>query len=77
MNFAWSILRVLEKEGLSKRRFIMERQKVTIRQLQEMKARKEMITMLSAYDYPLGQAMDRAGVDIVCVGDSLGWSFWI
>ncbi len=50
----------------------MERQKVTIRQLQEMKARKEMITMLSAYDYPLGQAMDRAGVDIVCVGDSLG-----
>ena len=51
---------------------MMERQKVTIRQLQEMKARKEMITMLSAYDYPLGQAMDRAGVDIVCVGDSLG-----
>ncbi len=50
----------------------MERQKVTIRQLQEMKGRKEMITMLSAYDYPLGQAMDRAGVDIVCVGDSLG-----
>ena len=50
----------------------MERQKVTIRQLQEMKARKEMITMLSAYDYPLGEAMDRAGVDIVCVGDSLG-----
>ena len=51
---------------------IMERQKVTIRQLQEKKARKEIITMLSAYDYPLGQAMDRAGVDIVCVGDSLG-----
>jgi len=50
----------------------MERQKVTIKQLQEMKVRKEMITMLSAYDYPLGQAMDRAGVDIVCVGDSLG-----
>jgi 3-methyl-2-oxobutanoate hydroxymethyltransferase len=50
----------------------MERQKVTIRQLLEMKARKETITMLSAYDYPLGQAMDRAGVDIVCVGDSLG-----
>lgn len=50
----------------------MERQKVTIMQLKEKKARKEMITMLSAYDYPLGQAMDKAGIDIVCVGDSLG-----
>jgi 3-methyl-2-oxobutanoate hydroxymethyltransferase len=50
----------------------MEREKVTIRKLQEMKARKETITMLSAYDYPLGQAIDRAGIDIACVGDSLG-----
>jgi len=50
----------------------MERKKVTIKQLQEKKAQKKLITMLSAYDYPLGQAMDRAGIDIVCVGDSLG-----
>jgi 3-methyl-2-oxobutanoate hydroxymethyltransferase len=50
----------------------VERKKMTIKQLQEKKAKKEMITMLSAYDYPLGQAMDKAGIDIVCVGDSLG-----
>ena len=31
----------------------MENEKTTIKRLQEMKARKETITMLSAYDYPL------------------------
>ena len=49
----------------------MERQKVTIRELQEKKARKEKITMLSAYDYPMGLAMDEAGIDMVCDGDSV------
>jgi 3-methyl-2-oxobutanoate hydroxymethyltransferase len=49
----------------------MERQKITIKQLKEKKARGEKITMLSAYDYPMGLAMDEAGIDMVCVGDSL------
>lgn len=49
----------------------MERGKVTLKQLKEKKARKEKITMLSAYDFPMGLAMDEAGIDMVCVGDSV------
>jgi 3-methyl-2-oxobutanoate hydroxymethyltransferase len=49
----------------------MERQKVTIKHLQEMKSRKEKITMLSAYDFPLALAMEEAGIEMVCVGDSV------
>jgi 3-methyl-2-oxobutanoate hydroxymethyltransferase len=49
----------------------MDRQKVTIKRLKEKKDRKEKITMLSAYDYPMGMAMDEAQIDMVCVGDSV------
>ncbi len=46
--------------------------KVTIPMLLEKKARGERITMLTAYDYPIAQLLDQAGVDIILVGDSLG-----
>jgi len=49
-----------------------DRKKVTTLALQAMKRRAEPITMLTAYDYPTALAMDKSGVDVILVGDSLG-----
>ena len=46
--------------------------KVTLHTLQAMKERGEPITMLTAYDYPTALLVDRSGVDMILVGDSLG-----
>ncbi len=51
---------------------VAPRKKVTTLTLRQMKARGEVITMLTAYDYPTALAMDQAGVDTILVGDSLG-----
>jgi 3-methyl-2-oxobutanoate hydroxymethyltransferase len=48
------------------------RKKVTILELQRKKQRGEVITMLTAYDYPTALIIDRAGIDVILVGDSLG-----
>jgi 3-methyl-2-oxobutanoate hydroxymethyltransferase len=48
-----------------------ERSKVTILDLQAKKEKGQPITMVTAYDYPTGVMADRAGVDIILVGDSL------
>jgi 3-methyl-2-oxobutanoate hydroxymethyltransferase len=48
------------------------RKKMTILALQEKKVRGEPITMITAYDYPGALAADRAGLDTILVGDSLG-----
>lgn len=47
-----------------------EVKKVTTNVLQEMKARKEKISMLTAYDYSMAGIIDDAGVDVILVGDS-------
>lgn len=49
-----------------------EREKITIPKLYEMKAKKEPITWLTAYDYPTAILMDRAGIEMILVGDSAG-----
>jgi 3-methyl-2-oxobutanoate hydroxymethyltransferase len=48
------------------------RKKVTIHTLYEKKSKGEQITWLTAYDFPMAQAHERAGIDIILVGDSLG-----
>ncbi len=44
--------------------------RITTHILQEMKARNEKIAMLTAYDYSMAKIIDRAGIDVVLVGDS-------
>ena len=47
------------------------RKKKTVLDLQTKKEGHVPITMLTAYDFSSGQLVDRAGIDIVLVGDSL------
>lgn len=46
--------------------------RVRIPGLREMKHRGEKIAMLTAYDATMAVLLDRAGVDVLLVGDSLG-----
>lgn len=45
--------------------------KVTTRALQEMKSVAKKISALTAYDATIAKLLDRAGVDVLLVGDSL------
>ena len=49
-----------------------ERKKVTTNTFRLKAARGEILTMLTAYDYAIASAVDRAGIDSILVGDSLG-----
>jgi len=46
------------------------RAQVTLQRLAEMKARREPIVMVTAYDYPTARTAEQAEVDMVLVGDS-------
>ena len=48
------------------------RKKVTVHTLMEKKAKGEKITFITAYDFPTAAIEDKAGIDIILVGDSLG-----
>ena len=47
-----------------------EIKRVTTQVLQEMKAEKEKIAMLTAYDFSMARILDASGMDILLVGDS-------
>jgi len=47
-----------------------EIKRVTTHVLQEMKAKGEKISMLTAYDFSMAKIVDEAGMDIILVGDS-------
>jgi len=46
--------------------------RLTIQELGEMKRRGESIPMITAYDYTAARLVERAGVRLILVGDSLG-----
>jgi 3-methyl-2-oxobutanoate hydroxymethyltransferase len=49
--------------------------KVTINTLKKMKLAGERISMLTAYDASFARLLDRAGIEVLLVGDSLGMVF--
>jgi 3-methyl-2-oxobutanoate hydroxymethyltransferase len=51
---------------------ISARKKVTTLAIRQNKENGEPIVMLTGYDYPTALALDRAGIDVILVGDSLG-----
>jgi 3-methyl-2-oxobutanoate hydroxymethyltransferase len=46
--------------------------RITTTDIRNKKAKKEKITMLTAYDYSMAAMVDEAGIDMILVGDSLG-----
>ena len=50
----------------------MQREKLTILDIQRMKADGRKITMLSICDYPMALIAEKSGLDMILVGDSLG-----
>jgi len=51
-------------------------EKITLSSLQNMKREGRKIVGVVAWDTPMAQIADRAGVDLVSVGDSVGKNLW-
>jgi 3-methyl-2-oxobutanoate hydroxymethyltransferase len=49
-----------------------QRKKTTLLTLKKLKDQNKKAVYLTAYDYPIALLADRAGVDMILVGDSLG-----
>ena len=45
--------------------------KITVPELQRLKATGQKITALTAYDYPFARILDGCGIDVLLVGDSV------
>jgi 3-methyl-2-oxobutanoate hydroxymethyltransferase len=50
-------------------------ERVTIDTLHEMKRNRQRIAAIVCYDYQMAQIADRAGADVLSVGDSVGRTF--
>lgn len=53
-----------------------EKMTITVPALRQMKADSRKIVGVVAWDYQMAQIADRAGVDIVSVGDTVGVNLW-
>lgn len=51
-------------------------EKVTLRGLQRCKEEQRKIVGVVAWDYQIARIVDRAGVDLVSVGDTVGVNLW-
>ena len=54
----------------------MSTEKVTLQGLREMKESGEKSVCVVAWDYQMARIADRAGVDIVSIGDTVGVNLW-
>jgi 3-methyl-2-oxobutanoate hydroxymethyltransferase len=50
----------------------VEKKKITIPQLKEMKRQGKRFKMVTAYDYPFASMVDKSPIEVILVGDSLG-----
>ncbi len=44
----------------------------SVTDFKKFKQKKEKISMITAYDYPMATFAEEAGIDVILVGDSLG-----